>query len=169
VEETTLIAAIRKEAAAIDPAQPVYAVQSMEEYLTNSFSPSRFRAFLTTLFAALAALLAGVGIYGVMAYFVTERTHEIGIRIALGARKTEVLRMVLGQGMKLVGAGIAAGLILAVGLTRMIASLLFGVDALDPLTFAGVAAGMALLAAATICVPARRAMRVDPIVALRHE
>jgi ABC-type antimicrobial peptide transport system permease subunit len=121
------------------------------------------------VFAALAVGLASMGIYGVISYLVGERTREIGIRMALGARQGEVLRQILGESMKMTMIGILIGLLASLGLTRLMANLLFGVSATDPLTFAGVGIILTVVALAACVVPARRAMRVDPIVALRYE
>ena len=121
------------------------------------------------VFAGLAMGLASLGIYGVISYIVGQRTQEIGIRMALGARPGDVLAGVLGQGAKMVSFGVAIGLLSAFGLTRLMAKLLFGISATDPVTFAAVAAFLALVALAACWIPARRAMRVDPIVALRYE
>jgi putative ABC transport system permease protein len=124
---------------------------------------------LLDVFAGVALLLAGVGIYGMVAYSVSQRLREMGIRIAMGAERGDVLRLVLGQGAKVAVLGIAVGIAMSSALTRLMASLLFGVSATDPLTFLGVAMLLTLAALAASCIPARRAMRVDPMVALRHE
>jgi putative ABC transport system permease protein len=141
----------------------------MTQVLAESVAQPRFRSTLLGLFGATALLLAAIGIYGVISYNTGQRTREIGIRVALGAQKWDVLRLVVGEGILLAAAGIGLGLAGAVALARFIATLLFGVGASDPITFAGVAIlliGVALLAS---YLPARRAMRVDPTVALRYE
>jgi putative ABC transport system permease protein len=152
-----------------DPSLPVTQVIKMDDLLSDSVSPRRFSAVLTGIFSILALLLAAVGIYGVMSYAVSQRTHEIGIRIALGAQPGDVRSLVVGRGAKLASIGVAFGLLGAFGLTRLLASLLFGVKAADPLTFAGVALLLVLVALAACYFPARRAMKVDPLVALRYE
>jgi len=168
-EPTTLAAAIRGEVQAIDPNQPVYEIKTMDQYLTESVAANRFSVQLLALFAGVALVLAAVGIYGVMSYSVTQKTHEIGIRMALGARQADVLREVVGKGMCLVLAGVGAGLVCAAIVTRLMSSLLFGVSATDPLTFAAVAIVLSAVAMFACYVPARRATRVDPVVALRYE
>jgi len=143
--------------------------QTMDEIISDSLAAQRFSMTVFGIFAVLALALASVGIYGVISYLVQQRTQEIGVRVALGAKRTDVLRLVLGDGMKMVGVGVAIGLMAAFGLTRLMASLLYGVSATDPLTFAVVAILLAIVALAACYIPARRAMRVDPMVALRYE
>jgi putative ABC transport system permease protein len=164
-----LAAAVRQQALAIDHDQPVFSMMTMERRLAESVAPRRFQMLLFGVFAVVALVLAAVGIYGVISHSVGRQTHEIGIRMALGARPRDVLSMVIRQGMSLALAGVAVGLAAAFALTRLMASLLFDLKATDPATFAGVSlllAGVALLAT---YLPARRATKVDPIVALRHE
>jgi putative ABC transport system permease protein len=153
----------------VDPAQPVFDVKSIDQRLYDSMARRRFSMFLLTVFAVVALILAAIGIYGVMAYSVSHRTREIGIRVALGARPRDVLSLVIRQGIILTLTGALAGLIVALGLTRLMSSLLFGVGAMDPLTFVGVAALLITVALLACLIPARRATKVDPIVALRYE
>jgi putative ABC transport system permease protein len=141
----------------------------MDGLISDSVSPRRFSAVLVGIFAALALLLAAIGIYGVMSYTVSQRTQEIGVRMALGAQLTNVRAMILGQSLKLTLIGVGLGLAGAFVLARFLASLLFGIGTYDPVTFLGVAFLQITVALAASYVPARRAMRVDPIVALRHE
>lgn len=149
--------------------QVMYGAETMDDTIADSLAARRFAMILLGVFAALALILACVGIYGVISYLVGQRTHEIGVRIALGAQRSDVLRLVLGQGTKMALIGVAVGIAVALGLTRLMANQLFGVSAHDPLTFAGVALVLILVALAACYIPARRAMRVDPIVALRYE
>jgi putative ABC transport system permease protein len=164
-----LVSAARGELQKLDPELPMAAVATMDELLADSLSRSRFTMLLLGIFAAVALLLAAVGIYGLIAYSVTQRTQELGIRIALGAQRRDVLRLVLAQGTRLTLLGLALGILAAVALSRLLATLLFGVTATDPLTFAGVAALLAFVALLACFIPARRATRVDPLVALRYE
>jgi len=141
----------------------------MDGIVADSLASRRFSMVLLGTFAALALVMSCVGIYGVIAYLAGQRTHEIGIRLALGAERWNVLRMVLGEGAKLALVGVAIGVVAALGLTRLMANMLFGVSAHDPLSFAGVAVLLTLVALAACCIPARRAAKVDPVVALRNE
>jgi len=165
----SLAGAVRKEVLAIDPDQPVAAVKTMEQWLETAVAGPRYRTSLLALFAALALVLASTGIYGVMSYSVTQRTHEIGVRMALGARQLDVLKLVVRQGMARVIIGVAIGLAAALALTRVMSTLLFGVGAKDPFTFASVAILLTLVALVACWIPARRATKVDPLVALRYE
>jgi putative ABC transport system permease protein len=164
-----LTAAVKKAVAEVDPDQPVSGITTMEQYLAQSLGDAQLYARLLEIFASIALLLAAVGIYGSMSYFVTERTHEIGVRVALGARRASILGMVTRLGLKLSAAGVAIGVALALILTRVIAQFLFGVTATDPATFVEVGLGLLSIALLACYIPARRATRVDPMVALRHE
>jgi putative ABC transport system permease protein len=164
-----LMNSIRSEVAALDKDAPVSQISTMEQVVARSVAPQRFMMLLFGLFAIVALVLAAVGIYGVMAYSVAQRTQEIGIRMALGAEKSDVLKLVIGQGMKLTALGVAPGLLAAFGLTRLMAGLLFGVSATDPLTFVVIALLLALVALLACYLPARRATRIDPLIALRCE
>jgi putative ABC transport system permease protein len=165
----SLVPAVRKEVQAIDPDQPIAALRTMNEWVNRSTSTPRYRTTLLTLFAAIAMILAATGIYGVMSYSVAQRTHEIGIRMALGARQRDVLNLVVRQGMVLVVIGLAIGLLGAFALTRVMATLLFGVTAKDPITFVAVAGLLSVVALIACYIPARRATKVDPLTALRYE
>jgi putative ABC transport system permease protein len=164
-----LIAAARRQVLALDPELPIYDVRTLTERLENSLAPERLNLSLLGSFAAVALLLALIGLYGVVSYAVTQRTHEIGVRMALGAKSRDVLKLVIEQGMKLVLCGVLIGLGGAMALTRLMRTLLFGVSATDPLTFGLIAALLAGVALLSCYLPARRATKVDPMVALRCE
>src|SRR5262249_15599569 len=153
----------------IDPALPVYEMITMDERLSNSVAARRFNLLLLGGFAALALLLAGVGVYGVISYVASQRTREIGIRMALGAQRADIARLFIKQGMAVVMLGTALGLLGALALTRLMSSLLFNVGANDPLTFSCVALLLSLVALAACYLPARRAARIDPLASLRRE
>ena len=154
---------------AFDKDEPISKIQTMQQSLSASVAEPRFQSFLLGAFGALGLLLAVVGIYGVISYSVKQRTHEIGIRMALGAEPAQVMRLILAHGLKLAVIGVVIGISAAVGLTRLMSSLLFGVSATDPATFAGVAVLLVIVALGACWMPARRAMRVDPMEALRYE
>jgi putative ABC transport system permease protein len=164
-----LVAAVRAAVQAIDPAQPVYDVATMDQRLSESTAPQRFSALLVGAFALLALGLAAVGIYGVLAFSVAQRTPEIGIRLALGARRAKILTLVLGEGLRLSGLGVGLGLAGSAALTRLLRSALFGVSPYDPVTLAAASAALVLVAVMACYIPARRALMIDPMSALRHE
>jgi putative ABC transport system permease protein len=166
---TSVSSALRARVLAIDHDQPIASVQTMEELVTSSVSSQRFISMLLGTFAAVALLLAAIGIYSVMAYTVSQRTGEIGLRMALGAGSQDVLRLVVGQGMTMALIGVAIGLIGAFGLTRVMSSLLFNISATDPITFVAVPLILTGVATGACLVPARRAIKVDPMIALRYE
>jgi hypothetical protein len=143
--------------------------QTMNEVIADSLAQRRFSMILLGSFAAVALLLSSLGIYGVISYLVGQRTHELGIRMALGAKRTDIFRLVLGHGLKMTIAGVAIGLLAAFGLTRLMTKMIFGVSATDPVTFAVIALLLILVALLACFVPARRATKVDPLVALRYE
>jgi putative ABC transport system permease protein len=169
VEPASLSAAVRSQVAALDSSQPIYTIRTMEQIRDESVAREKLNLTLLILFASVALVLALVGIYGVMSYAVTQRTREIGIRVALGARGPDVLRLVVGQGMLLAGAGVAIGLAMAYLLTRLMSALLFSVRPTDLPTFTAVTVLLVLVALAACWIPARRATKVDPMVALRCE
>jgi putative ABC transport system permease protein len=161
--------AVKDQVYAVDKDQPMYKIRTMDQVVADSQMSPRFTLILLGIFAVIALALAAVGIYGVVSYAVTQRTREIGIRIALGAARGDVLRLVLGQGTALAVAGVIVGLGAALALTRLMSSLLFGVSATDPAIFAGAALFLAAIALLATYLPARRAMQVDPMVSLRYE
>jgi putative ABC transport system permease protein len=165
----TLTAAVRRQVQAMDANQPVYNVSTMEQTLDQSLVTQRLSMTLLAFLASLALILAAVGIYGVMSYAVTQRTHEFGIRMAIGAQPRDVFKMVIGRGMTLALIGVAFGLVGAFSLTRLMKSMLFAVEPTDPVTFAGIAVLLTSVALVACYVPGRRATKVDPLVALRYE
>jgi putative ABC transport system permease protein len=168
-DPANLAAAVRDAVWAVDPDQPAYGVLTLEQMAAASVAQERFTMVLLGIFATVALVLAAIGIYGVISYSVSQRTHEIGIRMALGAQPRDIFKLVVGQGMALTLAGVGVGLAGAFALTRFLESLLFGVSATDPVTFAGVALLLAAVALLACYIPARRAARVDPLVVLRYE
>ena len=164
-----LTTAIRKEIHALDPDLPLYNVRTMENRVDESLARRRFSTLLLTLFAGLALGLATIGIYGVIAYLVSQGTREVGIRIALGATPGGILMLIVRQGLFVAVFGVAIGVVSALALTPFMRSLLFGVEATDPVTFTLIAGLLTLIALIASYVPARRATRIDPVVALRSE
>jgi predicted permease len=166
---TGLLDAIRQTSRQMNADQVIFAAQTMDQVISDSLAARRFSMILLGIFAALALLLSSIGIYGVTSYLVGQRTQEIGIRIALGARRWEILRMILSHGARMACIGVVIGLVASLGLTRLMLGMLYGVSPIDPLTFAGVGAILTLVALAACYIPARRATRVDPMAALRYE
>jgi putative ABC transport system permease protein len=169
VEPAHIAATLQKEIRALDPDQPVADVRTLDAVVAKSIARPRFNTLLLTIFAGVALVLASVGLYGVMNYSATQRTHEVGIRMALGATRRDIMRLVVGNGMMLTLAGILIGVLASWGLTRVMASLLFGVTATDLPTFVGVSVVLAAVAFIANYIPARKATRVDPVIALRYE
>ncbi|HEX6716484.1 MAG TPA: ABC transporter permease [Pyrinomonadaceae bacterium] len=169
LDPTSLARAVRQAVWAVDKDQPVSNVRTMDQVFSAAISQERFQALLLGLFAALALVLACVGLYGVISYAVVQRTHEIGVRVALGAQPRDVLGLVIRQGMLLTLTGLAAGIVAGTFLTRVLSDMLFGVTPTDPLTFAGVPVLLLLVAFLACYIPARRATRIDPLIALRYE
>jgi putative ABC transport system permease protein len=168
-EPLAAAAAIRHQVNRLDPDQPIANVRTMDERITRSLSGRRFNMVMLGLFAVLALTLAAVGIYGIVAYSVTERTHEIGVRLALGAQRRDVIAMVVRHGMMMTVAGTGVGLAAAFAVVRVMSGLLYGVSAADPVTFIAIPVLLLAVALAACYIPARRATRVDPMIALRAE
>ncbi|MCA1558441.1 MAG: ABC transporter permease, partial [Acidobacteria bacterium] len=169
VEPESLVPAVREAVRQVDKAQPVADIKEMEQIVSAASAQPRFNTLLLGIFASLALLLAAAGIYGVMSYAVTQRTHEIGVRVALGAQGKDVLRLIIGHGLKLTLIGLALGLVCAVVMTRIMATLLYGVKPTDPWTFTAGALLFIVVALLACYVPARRATKIDPLIALRYE
>lgn len=169
VEPTTLGASVQKTVWKGDKDQPVSDIRSMDEIVSEAIARQRFSMLLLGLFASLALILAAVGIYGVMSYSVAQRTQEIGIRMALGAQRSDVLKMTIREGLRLVVLGVCIGMGAAFILTRVMSSLLFGVSATDPVTFATIALVLMSVALLASYIPAIRSMRIDPMTALRYQ
>ena len=163
------IPALRNEIRTLNKDVPVFAVHTMTEHIGSQLAADRMVAVLLSIFGGAALLLAAIGIYGVMAYSVAQRTHEIGIRIALGAERHDIFKLIVGQGLMLILIGAGLGLALAIALTRVLKNLLFDVSATDPLTFSVIAVLLIAVALLACYLPARRATKVNPLVALRYE
>ena len=168
MDTNTIAAAVRREVQAVDPAQPICAVQGMSLVIENTVRDKSLNTTLLSVFAGLSLLLALIGVYGVMSYTVAQHTREIGIRIALGAQPSAILRLIVGRGLVLVSIGVVIGVLASIGLTRFIENMLFGVTPTDPLTFAMIVVLLGFVALLACLIPAMRAMRVNPIVVLRH-
>jgi ABC-type antimicrobial peptide transport system permease subunit len=168
-DPTAIMNPIRAAIRELDPRDVIYNVQTMENVWASSMAARTFSMILLAIFAGLALIVACVGIYGVISYLVSQRTQEIGVRMALGAQRRDILTLVLGHGTRMTMLGAVAGIAASLALTRLMASQLFGVSSYDPITFASVAVVLMLVGLAACWIPARRAMRVDPMVALRYE
>jgi len=169
LDEKTLAAAVTKAIQSVDGQMPTANVRTMDQVMAKSLSRQNFNMLLLTIFAGSALLLAAIGIYGLMSYSVQQQTQELGVRMALGADREAVVRLVMRQGMTPAVIGVAAGLVVAFGVTRLMQSLLYEVKATDPVSYFGVALILILVALVAVLIPARRAMSVDPLVALRSE
>jgi putative ABC transport system permease protein len=168
-DPAALVPAIRSQVFEIDGEQPLQSARTLETMVSNSIRQQRFTAIVLSIFAIAALSLAIAGLYGVISYSVAQRTHEIGVRVALGARSHDVLKLVVAEGMKLTIIGLVIGVVAALLVTRLISNLFFGVNATDALTFVSVSGVLLVVAFLACYVPARRAMNVDPLVALRYE
>jgi putative ABC transport system permease protein len=164
-----LVSSVRSIVHEVDPDQPISNIATMSDVLGEEAAPRRMGMIMLVAFAGLALLLASLGIYGVLAYFVTQHTNEIGVRMAVGASPMNIVGLVLKKGMGLTLLGMGIGLVVSFALTRLMSSLLFGVNASDPLTFVAVPLVLAAVALVACLIPARRAMKVDPMIALRYE
>jgi ABC-type antimicrobial peptide transport system permease subunit len=160
---------IRSEVRQLDKDLPIYNVKTMDQFMGQALAQARFNTTLLATFAVVALILSTIGFYGVMAYAVAQRTHEIGVRVALGATSRDVLRLVLGQGLMLALVGIAIGVCSGLVATHLMSSLLYGVSSIDPMVFIGVAVLLIITALLACYIPAHRAMKIDPIIALRYE
>lgn len=169
LDSGSIAAAVRREVQAVDPGQPIYAVQTMNLVIENTVRDKSLNTTLLTIFAGVSLLLAVIGVYGVMSYTVAQHTREIGIRMALGAQPRAILKLIMGRGLMLVSVGAVIGVLASFGLTRFIESMLFGVTPTDPLTFVAIVLLLGVVALLACLIPAQRAMRVDPIVVLRHQ
>jgi ABC-type antimicrobial peptide transport system permease subunit len=165
----SVISMVRAEILELDKEQPITNIKSLEERLSESIAQRRFNMLMLSIFAGVAMILAAVGIYGIMSYIVAQRTHEIGIRMALGARAKDILILVLSQGMALTAIGLGIGLIATLALTRIITTLLYGVSPTDPLILVAISALLAVIAFLACSISARKAIKVDPVIALREE
>ena len=159
---------MRREVQVVDPAQPIYAVQGMNLVIEDTVRDKSLNTTLLSVFAGVSLLLALIGVYGVMSYTVAQHTREIGIRMALGEQPGSILKLILGRGFVLVSTGVVIGVLMSFGLTRFIENMLFGVTPTDPLTFAMIVILLGFVALLACLIPATRALRVDPIVVLRH-
>jgi predicted permease len=168
-DERAVLNEVRREVPAVDPLMTTTMVQTIGDFMALPLFPARATGWLLGVSGILAVVMTTIGLFGVIAYVVSQRTHEIGVRMALGARRADVLKLVMGQGLRLTGFGLAIGLCIALGAVRLLAPLLYGIGANDPATMAAVAAGLAAIALTACYLPARKAMRVDPSVALRYE
>ena len=168
-DERTVLAEVRREVPAVDPLMTTTMVQTIEDFMEFPLFPARATGWLLGTSGILAVVMTTIGLFGVIAYLVSQRTHEIGIRMALGARRADVLKLVMGQGLRLTAIGLGIGICVALGATRLLGPLLYGIGADDPMTMTAVGVGLAAIALSACYLPARRAMRVDPSVALRYE
>jgi predicted lysophospholipase L1 biosynthesis ABC-type transport system permease subunit len=168
-DSRSLLDAVRREVPVVDPLMAATQVQTIEEYMALPLFPARTTGWLLGVSGILAVVMTAIGLFGVIAYMVSQRTHEIGVRMALGARRGDVLRMVMGQGLTLTAIGLGIGLAGALAASRLLSPLLYGIGANDPSTMTGVAVGLAAVALLACYLPARKAMTVDPSLALRYE